>query len=99
MTQYTLGDRPRFTYTFTSGGVVTDPTKITVTITPRDTTATTYTWLLAGGGDAALVHDSTGVVHVDWPIAAYGAHVVKFQSFDGSNASLDVTETTFFAVN
>lgn len=98
MTKYDVGDRPRLSYSFTSESVLTDPTKVTFTIRSyNQKLPVTYTWLLAGGGDSQIAHDSTGNWHVDWTIVNPGIHRYTWESFDNTGLSLEATEAMFNA--
>ncbi len=75
MTEKDIGDKLRLTNTFTDiNGDLATPTTTTFTIREPDGTLTTYTL----GTNAELVEDSTGVVHVDWPITQTGVHNYDF---------------------
>lgn len=67
MATYDIGDQVRLSVVVAnSSGVATDPTALTLTVKPHDSTATTYTY---AGGD--ITKDSTGHYHKDITITGH----------------------------
>ena len=86
------GDVRRLSTTITNIlDVVGDPTTLVFAMNTPDGTVTTYTWQT----DVALVKESAGVFHVDWPVTQVGTHRYSFVS-TGVNAAY--SEDSFIAV-
>ena len=86
------GDVRRLSLTITTIlGVVGDPTTLVFVMNAPSGTVTTHTWQT----DTALVKESAGVFHVDWPVAQVGTHRYSWVS-SGVNAAY--AEDSFISV-
>jgi len=92
---YYVGDKPRLTVTFTSGGVPVDPDALTVKVRNPANEVTTYVY----GVDAEVVRDSIGVYHVDVSVDRSGTWRHRWEG-TGSNqaageSSFEVEDSYF----
>lgn len=66
MNTFDIGDMVRLGATFTTGGVATDPTTVSLSVKPAGSTVTSYTWALA-----EITRTGAGVFFKDVPIVTY----------------------------
>ena len=85
---YDIGDSVRLSATFTSAGVVADPTTVTFRLEDSLGNVTTYVY----GIDSQLVKDSTGVYHVDIALTRSGNYHYRF---NGAGAVIAASEVRF----
>lgn len=91
---YTTGATVRTSVAYTSGGVATDPTTVTLslkTTTQQNMPTTIYTF-----GSSSIVKDSTGNYHFDIATAASG---VWFYRWVGSGVVNAASEGQFTAAS
>ena len=91
---YTTGTTVRASVTFTSAGVNTDPT--TVTLSVKTTTQQNMPITVNTFGSSSIVKDGTGQYHFDIPTAASGTW---FYRWVGSGVVNAASEGTFFAAS
>lgn len=95
-TVFDIGDRTRLgnhvasgAAPFTSLGVVTDPTAVTLTLAQPDGTELVWAWPTAGSGQSALQREALGRFYADYTWGQSGLHWVRLAGTGAATAAVE----------
>jgi hypothetical protein len=86
---YEVGDTVLLTGTFTTNGILVDPTTVTASVSAPDGTVTPFSY------PATITKTGTGVYQVAWPVALVGNH--QYQLHGAATGYARTVTRTFYA--